>query len=47
MDVRLRAERFVGDEIPNPAVGTTRNLAEYSTAHWHGCSPDIRSTIDG
>src|ERR1700730_16675263 len=41
MYVRLRAQRLVGDEIPNPALWATRNFAKYCTENCHDCPPEV------
>jgi hypothetical protein len=46
MYVRLRAELFIRDEIANPALWATRNLAKYSTENRHLYSPDVWPTFN-
>src|SRR5215469_6349330 len=39
MNVRLRTELFVRNEITNPCFWATRDLAKSSTQNWHARSP--------
>src|ERR1700720_811903 len=39
MNVRLRTELFVRNEITNPSLWATRDLAKSSTQNWHALSP--------
>jgi hypothetical protein len=46
MDVRLRAELFIRDEITDPALWTTRNFAKYVAEDGHARSPSDWSTFN-